>query len=117
MPTMPATALIGNSPQPQGERDALPFSWFPVDPSGKADLTIHRRTDTHHGSTLKTLGHAAEYLAESRRFMMTAGKADREAVHILMRLSREIFEEYAQGIAVRKRFQDWVMDQVVQRCA
>jgi len=32
------------------------------------DLTIHRITRTHHGRTLLMLGHAAEYLANSRRY-------------------------------------------------
>lgn len=50
-------------------------------------------------------------------FMRTARKADQEAIHILMRLSREVFEEYAEGVSVRKRFHDWVMDRMVERCA
>ena len=36
--------------------------------SSAGDLTIHRITETHHGRTLLTLGHAAEYLANSRRY-------------------------------------------------
>lgn len=117
MSTTPAPILVGNAAPAQCELNALPFAFFPVDPSGRADLTIHRRTDTHHGSTLQILGHAAEYLADSRMFMMTAGNADQEAIHILMRLSREVFEEYAEGVSVRKRFHDWVMDRMVERCA
>ena len=88
---------------------------FSVDPAGKADITIHRRTGTHHGATLRILGHAAEYLVDSRKFLTSAGKADAEAVYILMRLSREIFEEYAEGVAVGRRLHDWVMDRMVRR--
>jgi len=85
------------------------FGHFPVDVTGRVDLTIHRRTDTHHGATLQLLGHAAEYLVESHRFDLRADtKANDEAIH--MRLSGEIFDQYAEGAALRRRFHDWVMD-------
>ena len=99
------------------EMDAPVPLVFPVRGGNKADLTIHRRTDTHHGATLRLLGHAAEYLAESRRFEASDHKANQEAVHLLMSLSREIFEEYAEAVAVRTRFHDWMMDRFVERCA
>lgn len=100
-----------------GELSAPACAPLPVDRTGKVDLTIHHRMDTHHGANLRILGHAAEYLVESRRFMMSASKADNEAVHILMLLSRQIFDEYAEAVAFRKRFHDWLMDRTVQRCA
>jgi hypothetical protein len=61
--------------------------------------TIRRTTGTHHGGTLLLLGHAAEHLASSRRFAFeeTGKSSDDEAVHILMSLSRDVFEEYAGG--------------------
>jgi hypothetical protein len=70
-----------------------------------ADLTIHRITETHHGRTLLTLGHAAEYLADSRRFLFpeTSTEADDEAIHILMELSSHVFTEYAEQKAGGKR--------------
>ncbi len=69
------------------------------------DLTIHRITETHHGRTLLTLGHAAEYLADSRRFLFpeTSTEADDEAIHILMELSSQVFTEYAEQKAGGKR--------------
>ena len=59
--------------------------------------TIRRTTGTHHGGTLLMLGHAAEHLASSRRFVFeeTGKSSDDEAIHILMSLSRDVFEEYA----------------------
>jgi hypothetical protein len=45
------------------------------------------------------LGHAAEYLGDSRRFLVR-GKAtdsDNDAIHVLMGLSRSVFDEYAEG--------------------
>jgi hypothetical protein len=74
------------------------------------DLTIHRLTRTHHGRTLLMLGHAAEYLVNSRRFLVRgkANAADNEAVHILMGLSRCVFDAYAED-ASRRRGLDGVV--------
>jgi hypothetical protein len=79
------------------------------------DLTIHRITKTHHGRTLLTLGHAAEYLANSRRYSIQKvdHEANVEAIHILMGLSRSVFEEYAERRALPRRAQDWVIERVV----
>jgi hypothetical protein len=84
-------------------------------PPRKADLAIRRVTKTHHGRTLLVLGHAAEYLANSRRFAMIGfdDSADAEAIHILMGLSREIFEEFAEQTAEMRRIGDWVIERVV----
>jgi hypothetical protein len=80
------------------------------------DLTIHRITATHHGRTLLMLGHAAEHLANSRRYTM--GKVDQasngEAIHILMGLSREVFEEFAERRPLSRRFQDWLVERAVR---
>jgi len=62
------------------------------------------------------LGHAAEHLANSRRYTM--GKVDQasngEAIHILMGLSREVFEEFAERRPLRRRFQDWLIERAVR---
>jgi hypothetical protein len=42
----------------------------------------------------------------------TAG--DREAVRILMRLSREVFDEYAAIAAQHNPIADWVMEKAVR---
>ena len=70
-------------------------------PTDAPDLTIHRVTGTHHGRTLLVLGHAAEYLVDSRRFLQRAAvnDSDNEAIHILMGLSRNVFDEYAEGVS------------------
>ncbi len=84
--------------------------------SSVGDLTIHRITKTHHGRTLLTLGHAAEYLAHSRRYSGQAvdhGSAA-EAIHILMRLSREVFEEFAERRTLSKKFEEWLMSRAVR---
>ena len=119
-----ATAGFSSTPQlvlipaRTSRRRALPF---PSLSKGRAvssagDLTIHRITNTHHGRTLLTLGHAAEYLANSRRY--SAEKYDHnahvEALHILMGLSRGVFEEFAERRGVSRRAQDWVVERAVR---
>jgi hypothetical protein len=80
------------------------------------DLTIHRITETHHGRTLLTLGHAAEYLMNSRRYTTERFEyeAYAEAVHILMGLSRSVFDEIAERRTLHQRFQDWLVARVVR---
>jgi hypothetical protein len=80
-------------------------------PLPELSFTIHRITETHHGRTLLTLGHAAEYLADRRRFHFNAicQRADEEAIHILMDLSRRVFTEYAEQVTVRKRLEEKVI--------
>jgi hypothetical protein len=57
------------------------------------------------------LGHAAEHLGNSSRFASTAtpGAEDEEAIHILMDLSRRIFDEYAEGVGGRRRVEELVL--------
>ena len=80
------------------------------------DLTIHRRAVSHHGHALRTLGHAAEYLITSRAFSIERPEtiADREAVQILMRLSREIFEEHAAITSQHHPVTDWIMNRAIR---
>jgi hypothetical protein len=84
--------------------------------SGAGDLTIHRITSTHHGRTLLTLGHAAEYLANTRRY--SAEKVDHaanvEAIHILMELSRSVFDDFAERRTLSRRFEDWLIGGAVR---
>lgn len=81
-----------------------------------AQLTIHRITKTHHGRTLLTLGHAAEYLANSLQVTAPGwdDAASVEAIHILMGLSRRVFEEFAEQASQKRRVGDWVIDRVVR---
>jgi hypothetical protein len=94
---------------------------FPSLSHGKAasrvgDLTIHRITRTHHGRTLLMLGHAAEHLANSRRY--STEKVDHassvEAIHILMELSRSVFEDFAERSTLSRRLEEWVIECAVR---
>lgn len=113
-PETPRPVLVpSRKPNPQ------PFPSFSQgrSRSSAGDLTIHRITNTHHGRTLLTLGHAAEYLVNSRRY--STGRYDhnseREAVHLLMELSRGVFEEFAaEKPSIEQRLEDWVVRQAVR---
>lgn len=84
--------------------------------SSAGDLTIHRITPTHHGRTLMKLGAAAEYLVNSRRYSEQRfdREAETEAIHILMGLSREVFDEFAEQRSLNRRFADWVVERAVR---
>jgi hypothetical protein len=82
-----------------GSFDSMLVSPGSLHPIASLDQTSRRIVGTHHGRTLLMLGHAAEHLASSRRFVFeeTATNSDDEAIHILMSLSRDVFKEYADG--------------------
>jgi hypothetical protein len=115
-----ATAVIPGAPRPVLVPSRKARS-FPSLSEGRAvssagDLTIHRITKTHHGRTLLTLGHAAEYLAHSRRYSTHRfdHAAEVEAIHILMGLSRGIFDEFAERRTLGRRFEGWVIEPAVR---
>jgi hypothetical protein len=112
-----------NHPIPITSQKTSPSSGlrFPSLSKGEAgssvgDLTIRRITGTHHGRTLLTLGHAAEYLANSRRYSTRAydREAEVEAVHILLGLSRSVFEEYAERRSLHRRFENWLIERAAR---
>jgi hypothetical protein len=107
-PTRPA-------PVPSRKARAFPSLSQGREAGRAGDLTIHRITSTHHGRTLLTLGHAAEYLANSRRY--STEKVDHaanvEAIHILMELSRSVFEDFAERRTVNRRLENWLIDRAV----
>ena len=81
---------------------------------GRADLTIHRITETHHGRTLLLLGHAAEHLANSRRYTIHGlnDGSEAEAIHILLGLSRDVFDEFARQQTRRWKAEQWLLGRV-----
>jgi hypothetical protein len=113
---MPAVSLISaTSPagNESGKLPQIPSKTFPIEDTR---LTIHRRTTSHHGNALRTLGHAAEYLIESRSASIDAmaTAAEREATHILMHLSRNVFDEYVAMTQQRHPVTDWIMNQAIR---
>jgi hypothetical protein len=56
---------------------------------------IRRRPNMSQGRALETIGHAIEYLYDKRVYRNAGqlSESDTEAVQIMMRLSREVFQE------------------------
>jgi|GEM_PF-6507001 len=52
-----------------------------------------RRVDPEQGRALEMLGHAIEYLVDSRLYDTRETPADADAVQVLMSCSREVFAE------------------------
>jgi hypothetical protein len=108
------TASLNQASFSQDESHGLPDS-FSASSEKRRQLTIHRRTISHHGSTLRILGHAAEYLTDLQTLSIESPDAgDCEAIHILMRLSREVFDEYAQLTRQHHPVTDWIMNRAIR---
>lgn len=73
---------------------------------------IRRRPSPPQGKALEKLGHAVEYLVDSRMVLIhePSTRADAEALDILMRLSRRVFSECEEVIPVGRRLKIWVSE-------
>lgn len=71
---------------------------------------IRRRPNPHQGRALEKLGHAVEYLVDSRMALIDelSTRADAEAVDILMRLSRWVFSECEEIVPMGRRLKAWM---------
>jgi hypothetical protein len=78
---------------------------------------VRRRPDPRQGRALEKLGHAIEYLVDSRMAWKDrqTTRADAEAVDILMGLSRCVFSECEEIVPVSQRFKAWMMRTVSGR--
>jgi hypothetical protein len=78
------------------------------------DLAVRRRGSPAHGRALEVLGHAVEYLIDSRLWQVREGnhRDHEEAVQILMKMSRAVFSECPEVVTLRRRFQQWVAEKV-----
>ncbi len=76
------------------------------------ERVVRRRGSLQQGQALETLGHAVEYLVDSRMFLVEVGAGeqnqDQEAIQILMRLSRAVFLECPEVVPIRRRMGRWV---------
>jgi hypothetical protein len=66
------------------------------------------------GRALEILGHAVEYLVDSRMFLVDqpTTRADAEATQILTLLSREVFFECAEVVPPARRLGLWIAEQL-----
>lgn len=66
---------------------------------------VRRRTTPQQGRALEILGHAIEYLVDSRLFDQWQTPADAAAVHLLMERSRAVFADCAEIVPWHQRVQ------------
>lgn len=71
---------------------------------------ISRQPNLQQGRALEILGHAIEYLVDSRMFLTSepVTMADLEARHILKQRSREVFDECRESIPLSRRLSQWL---------
>ena len=71
---------------------------------------IRRRPNQFQGRALEKLGHAVEYLVDSRMVLIDepSTRADAEALDILMRLSRWVFSECDEIVPIGHRLKVWM---------
>ncbi len=70
---------------------------------------VRRRGSSEQGRALETLGHAVEYLVDSRmRFNdPQAAAGERDAIELLMRLNRAVFAECPEVVPLSRRVRQW----------
>jgi hypothetical protein len=107
-----AITPIPNNPTPIFD----PILYIPAPPRPNPDslnyvnLGASRRGNQLQGRALEILGHAVEYLVDSRMFMIDqpSTRADSEAVQILMLLNRQVFAECAEVTPPTRRLRHWI---------
>ncbi len=75
---------------------------------------IRRRGSLEQGRALEMLGHAVEYLVDSRLFLADPPDlaAEQQAVQLLMRASRAVFAECPEVISLRQRLKEWLSERL-----
>ncbi len=73
---------------------------------------VRRRGSLEQGRALEALGHAVEYVIDSRLFNANElnPRDEQEAVQILMRMSRAVFLECPEVVPVRRRLRQWIAE-------
>ena len=71
---------------------------------------VRRRPNQYQGRALEKLGHAVEYLVDSRMVLIDepSTRADAEALDILMQLSRCVFSECEEIVPMGRRLRAWM---------
>ena len=81
----------------------------------RVDNAVRRRPSPSQGRGLEALGHAIEYLVDSRmRRGVAATAADLEAEQRLMDLSRAVFAECREVVPPARAGGDWIVPALVQ---
>ena len=103
--SMPTPFLVPTPSRPQSNVIAMPKA-----ASAERARLVRRRPTREQGQGLEVLGHALEYLVDTRMFVYREPntKADAEAIHILSRCSRELFATCAEVVPMRRRVKTWL---------
>ncbi len=83
------------------------FSLTAMPPLPKRPTPVVRRPSPDQGQALSKLAHAIEYLIDSRIPVGGNNSAEYDAVRLLMRLSREVFEECPARAPLTARVSGW----------
>ena len=80
---------------------------------------VRRRPNQQQGRALEVLGHAVEYLVDTRmtrddRQPLLLAGPDLEAVQTLMRLNREVFKGCEEVVSLRRRFKLWLLTRLIR---
>lgn len=109
--TMPELSHAKFNAEPTAER-TYARSDCPPQPAVRlaSPAYVRRRGSAEQGRALETLGHAVEYLVDSRlRFGdPQAAAGERDAIEILMRLNRAVFSECPEVVPVSRRLRQWI---------
>jgi hypothetical protein len=75
---------------------------------------IRRRAGMREGVALEVLGHAIEYLIDSRMFLVNEPHtpAEADAVQILSRCSREVFVACPAVVSIGQRIRMWTAERL-----
>lgn len=76
-----------------------------------------RHATPEQGRALEILGHAVEYLVDSRLFLIDqpASSADHDATRLLMQSSRNLFSECAEVVPIADRIRLWMHSRLPSR--
>ena len=99
------------APEQSEAKSAAPMVLPGGETRGCAEST-RRRGTLEQGRALETLGHAVEYLVDTRLFDLGEHNVrdGQEAVQIMMRMSRAVFAECPEVVSMRKRMSQWVRE-------
>jgi hypothetical protein len=79
-------------------------------------LPVRRRANVDQARAIEKLGNAVDHLTYSHLFLndKTSEKADADAIHILMRLKRRVFEECEKITPAENPLRQWLTSRVLK---
>ena len=77
---------------------------------------VRRRANAGQARTIELLGNAVDHLSYGHLFLndKAAERADTEAIHILMRLKRSVFEECERVTPANRPLRQWLTEHLLR---